>query len=112
MSTVFAASTMSVPAGTVIFLPSIVRLTSGICGDLANVALVPEGVVLVLLAEVAQGGVDHPPTRVAEAAQAAAVLQPIGDPLQGVEVELRPLVGKDALVGSHSPVLADAARRA
>src|SRR6266581_3913439 len=112
MPTVFAASTTSVPAGTAILWPSMVRLTSGIDGSLAHVARVPERVVLVLVAEVAERGVDHPAARVTQAAEAATVLQAVRDPLEDVKLDLRALVGQDALVGPHRPVLADAARRA
>src|SRR5690348_17167568 len=117
MPMVFAASTTSVPAGTVILWSSMVRWTSaispphkwggGIHRHLAHVAGVPQRVVLVLLAEVAERGVDHPAARVTEAAKAAAVLQAVRDPLQDVELDLRALVGEDALVGPRSPVLAD-----
>src|SRR5260221_243277 len=51
-----------------------VRLTSGIRHHLADVALVPERVVLVLAGEVPERGVDDPARRVAKAAQAAAEL--------------------------------------
>src|SRR2546427_7426769 len=109
---VLAASTMSVPAGTVSFLPSIVRLISGIRRNLSDVALMPETVVLVLLAEVADGGVDPPAGRIAEAAQAPAVLQPVRDADQRIELDLRALPGQDAPVGAHRPFAADAAWRA
>src|SRR6202521_1715109 len=131
MPTVLAASTISVPAGTVTLCPSMVRLTSikgspgnrggwvrisrgpsGMCKRLADVAGVPERVVLVLLAEVAEGRVDDPARRVAEPAQAAAVLEAVCDALEDAQLELRALVGKDALVAPHRPVAADAARRA
>src|SRR6266851_3725956 len=112
MPMVFAASTTSVPAGTVILWSSMVRLTSGIDGNLAHVARMPQSVVLVLIAEVAERGVDHPAARVTQAAEAAAILQAVGDPLQDVQLDLRALVGEDALVGPRRPVLADAARRA
>src|SRR5215510_15639294 len=112
MPTVLAASTIRVPAGAVILWPSMVRLTSGTDSHLADSALVAQDVVLVLVAEVAQSGVDDPAAGVAEAAQTPAVLQPVGDALQDVELDLRALVGKDALVGAHRPVLADAAGRA
>src|SRR5260370_39051312 len=113
MPTVFAASTINVPAGTVSLWPSIVRLTSGIgphfpalggrCPGprsgpgrmgLAGVALVPERVVLVLAVEVPEGGVDDPARGVAKAAQAAAVLKRVGDSAEVVELDLRPLVGQ------------------
>src|SRR5258708_21650170 len=95
---------MSVPAGTVTLWPSIVRLMSGIGHHLADVALVAERVVLVLAVEVAERGVDDPARRVAKAAQAAAVLQRVGDAAEVVELDLRPLIGKDALVHPHCPV--------
>src|SRR2546428_13041129 len=100
---VLAASTMSVPAGTVSFLPSIVRLISGIRRNLSDVALMPESVVLVLLAEVADGGVDHPAGPIAEAAQAPAVLQPLPDAGHAIELDLRALPRPDALLSSNRP---------
>src|SRR5258706_4623606 len=103
---------MSVPAGTVTLWLSIVRLTSGTRHHLADVALVPERVILVLAVEVAERGVDDPARRVAKAAQAAAVLQGVGDAAEVVKLDLRPLVGQDALVHAHRPVTADAAGRA
>src|SRR5207245_10077954 len=109
---VLAASTMSVPAGTVSFLPSIVRLISGIRRNLSDVALMPESVVLVLLAEVADGGVDHPAGRIAEAAQAPAVLQAVGDGDQRIGLDLGGLPGQDALLTRHRPIAADAVWRA
>src|SRR6266581_1641720 len=112
MPTVFAASTMSVPAGTLILCPSIVRLMSGTGGNGSYVAHVPQGVVLVFLAEVAERRVDHPTGGVAQAAQAPAVLEAVRHALQSVELDLRPLVGQDALVRAHRPVTTDATRRA
>src|ERR1700682_6698881 len=109
MPTVLAASTISVPAGTVILWPSIVRLMSGTRQHLSYVARVPQAVVFVLRVEVAHRGLDHPAGGVAQAAQAAPVLQPIGDALEDAELELRALVGKDAVVCAHRPVAADAA---
>src|SRR5712692_2497779 len=103
---------MRVPAATVTLWPSMVRLPSGTRHHLADVALVPERVVFVLAVEVAERGVDDPAGRVAKAAQAAAVLQSVGDAAEAVELDLRPLVGQDALVHPHRPVAADAARRA
>src|SRR5437879_5159818 len=61
-------------------------LTSCICCYCPDVALVPERVVLVFLAEVADRGVDHPAGRIAEAAQAPPVLQPVRDADQRVEL--------------------------
>src|SRR5712692_6801406 len=104
MPAVFAASTMSVPAGTVILWPSIVRLTSGTRHHLADLALVPERVVFVLVVEVAEGGVDDPASRIAKAAQTTAVLQRVRDAAEVVELDLRPLVGQDALIHAHRPV--------
>src|SRR5260370_3407685 len=105
MPTVFAASTMRVPSGAVIWWPSMGRLTSGMRKSLSDVVFVPESVVLVLLAKVADGRVDDPAARVAEPAQAAPVLQPVGDSEQDVELHLRSLVGQDPLVGAHRPGL-------
>src|SRR5205823_9595730 len=99
--------------------PSMIRLTSGIRGLLLpihgevaaggrrrglHLALVPEGVVFVLLPEVAQRGVDHPARGVAQAAQAAPVLEAVRHALQGVELGLRALAGEDTLVGAYRPV--------
>src|SRR5437879_12314445 len=112
MLTVVAASTMSVPAGTVILCPSMVRLTSGIGGYSPDVALVPEGVVLVFRAEVAERRVDHPTRGIAQAAQAPAVLEAVRNTLQGVELDLRALIGQDALIRTHRPIAADATRPA
>src|SRR5260370_6175655 len=112
MPAVLAASTMSVPAGTVILCPSIVRLMSGMRESLPDVALVTQAVVLVLVVEVPQGRLDDPAGRVTKAAEAASVLQPFGNPLENAELELRPFVGEDAVVGAHRPVPADPPRRA
>src|SRR2546430_1477758 len=127
MPMVLAASTMSVPAGTAILCPSMVRLTSGmggllpIYGEVAaggrrrgcpNFALVPQGMVLVFLTEVAERRVDDPARGVAQAAQAAPVLETVRHALQRVELDLRPLIGQDPLVRAHRPVAADPARRA
>src|SRR5437016_6001322 len=115
MPTVFAASTISVPAGTLRGLPSMVRLTllvSGTGRDSTHVAFVPQRVVLVLVAEVAERGVDDPTGRVAEPAQAASVLQRIRNAAQVVELDLRTLVVENALVHADGPVAADATRRA
>src|SRR5579859_158238 len=112
MPTVFAASTTRVPAGTVSLWPSMVRFTSGMGDRLADVAFVAERVVLVLLTEMADGRVDHPAARVAEATQAAPVLQAVRHADEGVELDLRALVGEDPLVRAHRPVLAHAAGRA
>src|SRR4029077_14247554 len=80
--------------------------------SLPDVAGVPQGVVLVLLAEVTEGRVDDPAGRVAESAKTAPVLQAVRDALEDVQVQLRAFVGEDSLVGPHRPVAADAARRA
>src|SRR5256885_3769349 len=112
MPMVLAASTIRVPAGTLSLWPSIVRLMSGMCGDCSHVAFMPEGVILVLLAEVPEGGVDHPARGVAKAAETAAVLQAVRNAQQSIDLDLRSLVGQDPLVGPHCPVAADAARRA
>src|SRR2546429_9048124 len=78
----------------------------------AHFAFVPERVVLVLAVEVAERGVDDPARRVAEPAEAAAVLQRVRDAAGAVELDLRPVVAEDALVHAHRPVAPDAARRA
>src|SRR6266568_980973 len=77
--------------------------------DLAGVALVPQGVVLVLAVEVAERGIDDPARRVAKATEAAAVLQRVRDPAEVVELDLRPVVGEDDLV--HAGLLHVAADR-
>src|ERR1700682_5969079 len=112
MPTVLAASTISVPAGTVILWPSIVRLMSGTRQHLSYVARVPQAVVFVLRVEVAHRGLDHPARGVAQAAQASPVLEPVRNALQESELELRPLIREDAVVGANRPVGADAAGRA
>src|SRR6266849_2486713 len=112
MPTVLAASTMSVPAGTVILCPSIVRLMSGMHESLPDVAFVTEAVVLVLVVEGAHGRLDDPAGRVAQAAQAAPVLQPVRHALENAELQLGSLIGQDSLVSSDRPVPAHPARRA
>src|ERR1700687_4381325 len=112
MPTVLAASTIRVPAGTVILCPSMVRFTSGMSCYSSHVAGVAEAVVLVLVVEVAHGRVDDPAGCVAQAAQAAPVLQTVRDPLEDAELQLRALVREDAVVGPDCPVAADAARGA
>src|SRR5437660_9900198 len=94
---------MSVPAGTVILWPSIARLMSGTCHHRPDVAFVPQGVVLVLLAEVAKRGVDHPAGGIAETAEAAAVLQAVRTALKDVELDLRALRVQDQPIGPHMP---------
>src|SRR5947209_16639714 len=101
-----AASTTKVPAGTAILWPSIVTLTSGMRPHLA---CVPQRVVLVLLAEMAECRIDDPPGRVAQPAETTAVLQPVGDPLENAQLDLRTLVREDAVVRSDRPVAAHAA---
>src|SRR5438046_9429799 len=78
----------------------------------AHLALVPERVVLVLDVEVAERGVDDPARRVAEPAEAAAILQRIRDAAEVVELDLRPVIAEDALVHAHRPVASHAARSA
>src|SRR5260370_26434204 len=99
MPTSLAASTTSVPAGTASLWPSIGMLTSGMRGHSSDVACVPKGLVLVLLAEMAHRRVDDPPTGVAESAEPPAVLEPIRHPLHEVELDPRALVGEASLVG-------------
>src|SRR5258708_4029164 len=87
MPTALAAPTLSAPAGPVILLPSMVRFTicapcartgvSGMGEGLADVAFVTQAVVFVFVVEVAHGRLDHPAGRVAQAAEAAAVLQSV-----------------------------------
>src|SRR3979411_2372218 len=112
MPTVLAASTISVPAGTVTLYPSIVRLMSGMDQRGSHIARVPQAVVFVLLAEVAHRRLDDPAGRVAQAAQAASVLQAVGDALEDAALQPRPFVGQDAVVRPHGPVATDAAWRA
>src|SRR5207244_9025066 len=95
MPTVLAASTMRVPAGTVSLCPSMVRLMSGTCSHLADVAFVSQGVVLVLLAEVPEGRVDHPARGVAKAAEAAAALTAVWNGQKRVGRALPPLVAQE-----------------
>src|SRR5712692_509651 len=112
MPTSLAASTTRVPAGTAILWPSMVTFTSGIYGYRSDIARVPKGVVLVLLAEVAEGRVDDPPGGVAETAEASTVLQYVGDALEDTKLDLRALVRQDTVVGPDRPVAPDATRRA
>src|SRR5207247_5774576 len=120
MSTFLAASTTSVPSGTVTRGPSIVSVTiggpfgsgSGTGGHPVRRALVSERVLLVLAAEPLHRGHDHPARRVAEAAQAATALQALLDAVQDLQVDLAAGAGQDAIEGPHRPVAADAAGRA
>src|SRR2546429_5752572 len=121
MATFLAASTTSVPFGTVTTWPSMVRVTrlgsfggwtsSGTGGHLQPLrgAHLSQAVLLVLLAEVAHRGHDHPAGRVPEAAEPAAVLQAVLDPVQDLQVDGAALVGQDASVGADRPVAADPA---
>src|SRR5438270_12449668 len=109
---VFAASTISVPAGTVSLWPSMVRFTSGMGGHRLHAAGVAGAVLIVLAVEVPHRRVDHPAGGVAEAAQAAAVLQRVGDLAQVLQLDGTALVGEDPLVHAHCPVAADATRSA
>src|SRR5260370_27263763 len=86
--------------------------SSSMCSHRPHVALVPQRVVLVLLAEVAEGRIDDPTRGVPETAKTPAVLETIRDSLQRVELDLRALIGQDPLVGPHRPIAADAARPA
>src|SRR5690242_5820735 len=112
MPMVLAASTISVPAGTVTLWPSMVRLTSGMRRNRLHAAGVVQAVLLVLAVEVPHRRVDDPAGRVAEAAKAAPVLQRVRDLAQVLQLDLAALVGEDPLVHAHSPVAADTARRA
>src|ERR1700676_4830773 len=89
-----------------------VRLTSGMRKRLADIALVTQAVVFVLVVEVAHRRLDHPAGRVAQTAEAATILQTVRDSFEDAELELRSLVRQDAVVGAHRPVAADAAGRA
>src|SRR5882672_6593544 len=99
-----------------------VRFTSGIRDPLhlwgggpkgrrgsSHLARVPQGVILVLVAEVTERRVDDPTGRVAQAAQAAPVLKSICDALEDAELYLRAFVREDALVRADRPVTANAA---
>src|SRR5579884_3225904 len=120
MSTCFAASTTSVPLGTLTCRPSMVRVTvstrraasdSGMGSHpldldpaLAHRAPAVQGVRLVLVAEVSHRGHDHPTRRVPQAAEATAVLQRVLDVVQDLQVGRRPLATADALEGALGPV--------
>src|SRR4029077_16053503 len=108
MPTSFAASTTSVPAGTAILWPSMVTFTSGMYERGLRRAEVVQGVLLVLVVEVPHRRFDHPSGRVAEATQAAPVLQPVRHALEDSELDLRALAGEDSLVRADRPVAADA----
>src|SRR5439155_1558640 len=69
----------------------------------------PQAVLLVLSPEVAHRGHDHPAGGVAEAAEAAAVLETVLDRVQDLEVDGAPLAGQDACVRANRPVAVDAA---
>src|SRR5713101_3338822 len=112
MPTSLAASTTSVPAGTAILWPSMVTFTSGMYERRLHGADVVEAVLLVLVVEVPHRRFDHPAGRVAEAAQAAAVLQAFRHAFEDAELDLRALAGEDAFVRADGPVAADATGRA
>src|SRR6266851_4320452 len=112
MPTSLAASTTSVPAGTAILWPSMVTFTSGMYERGLHRADVVQAVLLVFVVEVPHRRFDHPAGGVAEAAQAAAVLQAVRDALEDAELDLGALAGKDAFVRTDGPVAADATRRA
>src|SRR5690242_7543338 len=78
----------------------------------ADIAFMPQRVVLVLAAEVAERGIDDPARGVAETAEAASVLERVGNLAQVGELDLGALVREDALVHAHRPVAADATWRA
>src|SRR5919202_5103824 len=84
---------------------------SGTSGHLRRFhrALVAQAVLLVLRAEVPHRGVDHPAGRVAQAAEAAPVLQALLDPVEDLQVDGAALAGEDAVVRPQRPVAADAA---
>src|SRR5713226_5231445 len=112
MPTSLAASTTSVPAGTAILWPSMVTFTSGMYERRLHGADVVEAVLLVLVVEVPHRRFDHPAGRVAEAAQAAAVLQAFRHAFEDAELDLRALAGEDAFVRADGPIAADATGRA
>src|SRR5712692_11327272 len=112
MPTSLAASTMSMPAGTVILCPSMVRLMSGIGERGLHRANAVQAVLLVLVVEVPHGRLDHPARCVAKPTQAAAVLQAVRHALENAQLDLGALAGEDPVVGAHGPVAADAAWRA
>src|SRR5262245_23290124 len=115
MSRSLAASTISVPLGTDTCWPSMVRVTrspSGMCRYPQGRALVAQRVLLVLVAEVLHRRHDHPARGVAQAAQAAPVLEALLDAVQDLEVDRAALAAQDAFERADGPVAADAARRA
>src|SRR5258708_675348 len=112
MPTSLAASTTSVPAGTVSLWPSIVRLMSGMSQGGLYGADVVQAVLLVFVFEVPHRRLDHPTGSIAQPAEAAAVLKSFRDPLEDSELDLRTLAGQDSVVRAHRPVPADAAWRA
>src|SRR5215467_8704172 len=75
-------------------------------------ALVPQHVLLVLVAEVLHRRHDHPAGRVAQAAEAPAVLQALLNAVENLQVHHGAVARQDALVRAHGPVAADAAGRA
>src|SRR5689334_13793612 len=112
MPTILAASTMSVPAGTVTLCPSMVRLTSGMDSYFSDVAGVSKRMVFVFLAEMPERRIDHPSSGITQPAQTAPVLEPVCNTLQDAELDLRSLVGEDSFIGPYRPVAPDAAGRA
>src|SRR5260370_42213504 len=112
MPTSLAASTTSVPAGTVSLWPSIVRLMSGMCESGLHGADVVQAVLLVFVFEVPHRRLDHPTGGIAQPAEAAAVLKAVRDPPEDPGPDLRALAGQDSVVRAHRPVAADAAWRA
>src|SRR5205807_9025756 len=111
-----AASTTSVPFGTVTERPSMVSVTigteSGTRPHPLHRALVAKRVLLVLIPEVPHRRHDHPARRVAQAAQAAAALQALLDVVEDPQVGGAAAAGQDALERPHRPVAANAAGRA
>src|ERR1700694_155322 len=108
MPTSLAASTTSVPAGTVSLWPSMVRFTmcapcartgaSGMGERSLHGADVVQAVLLVLVSEVPHRRLDHPTRGVAEPAKAAAVLEAVRDPLEDPQLDLRALGRGDLAV--------------
>src|SRR5438270_2645422 len=117
-----AASTMSVPFGTVTEWPSMVSVArlgsfcggaSGMCELAAlHAALITQAVLLVLLAEALHRPLDDPAGGVAEAAQTAAGRQAGLHTVEEREVGARAVAGQHPVVGAHGPVAAHAAGRA
>src|SRR5215472_9475353 len=85
---------------------------SGMGGHPVSRALVAQRVLLVLVAEMPHRRHDHPARGVAQAAQAAAVLEALLDAVQDLQIHRAALAGEDPLERANGPVATHAARRA